>query len=136
MIPNLFLFCVWLFYAHLEGIREGHYYHSSVQTGDANKFNIHDIFYVQRACVLGIIGVIPFDWSLMIGCILSFSAIHDGAYYLQRHALDKNVYPEGWKSQSITSTAFFELNYKQRIFLLIVGISIFLWKNITQLAGL
>ncbi len=129
-------YILWCVYAYFEGRREGYYYHDASITGSSSKYNIHWIYFLQRGIVLALIEYnlardIPV--SLIGVChvlvlfapfILSFSFIHDGAYYCQRNDLDATLYPKRWEDSSTDSTAFLEFSYKERLKDFILGFAI------------
>lgn len=114
----------------MEGRREAYYYHSAVKTGDSTKFNLHSIFQIQRAIVLFIFILscinVFISIAIAIAMISCFSFFHNGKYYSTRNELDNSVYPLKWKDDSTSSTAMFEIEYKERLFMLVIGVLIFI----------
>jgi len=92
---------LWIIYATFEGFREGNYWHIKSFYAD---FKEHTVWSIQRAMVLGIVGI--YDYQMVPSCILVFPFFHDGMYYLRRNILNRTLYPKGWLAQSKTSTAF------------------------------
>lgn len=121
---------LWVAYALLEGNREGYFYGYSISY--APKKNLHGLFTLQRSIVLIFIGTCLFlshyyllrDLSILFGLSLIFPFFHDGIYYITRHKINPLIYPEGWLSESTTSTAKIELDLKSRIIFLVVGLGI------------
>lgn len=116
-------FCIvfWVFYAKLEGIREGFYYDAAMRA-DRQYQNIHWIFFVQRALILLVICMCTLSVLLPIGLGLMFPFIHDGYYYITRNHLDPRIYPKKFISSSTTSTAFLEIDFTSRVIFFIGGI--------------
>jgi hypothetical protein len=110
---SLLIFGLWVLYATMEGMREAYYYSMKlkavISTQKSSAFTKeHTMFTIQRAIALGIAaaGLISLGIAgalLVIGACC-FPFFHDGAYYVTRHKLD-GIYPDGWFSQSTTSTA-------------------------------
>lgn len=51
MITYITTLILFVLLSSLEGLEQAFYYHSSVITGDSNKYNLHPIFFVQRGIV-------------------------------------------------------------------------------------
>ena len=103
----------WILYSVFEGIREGYYFNANPTP---TKFNIHILFNIQRIAVLTLIFIIA--GNIWIACCFMFPFIHDGAYYMTRNKLNKDVYLKGfWDNPSSTSTAILDFELWKRIFL-------------------
>jgi hypothetical protein len=61
----------------------------------------------------------------LIGAMLVFPFLHDGAYYAMRNSLDRRLYPARFKAHSITTYARFSFEYPTRTALFVLGISVF-----------
>lgn len=129
MIVKLALLLSWVVVAWLEGKRDGNFFHNRNSATNPDGENIHWVFAMERAIVLGLttwvhalsnstLNTGVFVFSL----ILMFSWIHNGKYYLTRKRLDKNVYPKGWFDSSTTSESFLEFSAVARTFMAIVGV--------------
>ena len=59
---------------------------------------------------------------LFITCVLSFSFIHDGAYFITKHNIDNS--DVSWDSYSKTTTAKYEINFKTRLISFILSLVI------------
>jgi hypothetical protein len=138
----LVLFLGWLLYCNFEGIREAYYWYVFGEANDSVRNNvkskagnIHKLFTYQRSVVASMLCLafyfLVYDDSLLyltntfifgVVLILTFSFIHNGAYYSTRNNLDKNVYPKRFKDTSTTSTANNEFNYDERKGMFILGI--------------
>lgn len=124
---NLFLiYIINVLYSCLEGIREAYYYHSASKTGDSSEFNIHWVYFIQRAifvfCSVYFVDFnILFKLCLFASIAISFPFFHDGSYYTVRNYLDSNTYPSRWEDSSVTSTARLELKFKERLIGFILG---------------
>lgn len=101
---------LWIVYICIEGYREAWYFYNQVNNKNGIKKELHPIFTLQRATVfillLLIIKSILWYKILMItiGLTMLSPFFHDGGYYYFRNKIDK-AYPNGWLSQSTTSTA-------------------------------
>jgi len=121
-------------YSLLEGIREAYYYHSAVRSGDVEKFNLHNLFWVQRLIVsISMLCIYSFFLknilvivSVLLSQMLIFSFFHNGAYYCTRNNLDSTKYPRRFKDNSRTSNAILEFSYIERLFYFIIGFIIHL----------
>lgn len=96
----LLAFIIWILYSIFEGIREAYYWNLF----PTYKFNIHTLFFIQRAMV--VIIITAFNIPMFIACALVFSFLHNGSYYTTRHVLNKSNYPKTWFDQSTTSTSW------------------------------
>ncbi len=118
-----------ILYSKFEGEREAYYYLSASKTGDSNKYNIHSVFYTQRALfIVACAFITGLHWYTLfnvLGIIFCFPFIHDGFYYHYRHKLTQTLYPEGFASDSTTSTARQEFNYETRAVLFAIGVFLF-----------
>jgi len=118
-IPSILITAYWIF----EGIREGYYWSALYRTGLTQR-NIHDIFLYQRTLMFILVTLYV---SIPDAVYMAFAAplIHNGTYYQTRKILDK-IYPEGFWSQSNTSTAksSWLLTPLVRIILFSIGFSI------------
>ncbi len=67
-------------------------------------------------------------WSLILPITLAFvfPFIHDGFYYMKRNDLDARIYPQRFKADSSTSTAYFELTYMERVGFFLTGVLLFI----------
>lgn len=109
-------------YSCFEGIREGYYYESAIKTGDADKYNLHGLFWLQRFLVCG--SCIFINPLLPIMLVMLFSFFHNGAYYITREKLSTGTYSLGFISNSTTSTANMELNFTERTVCFILSLII------------
>lgn len=86
----------------------------------AFKFNEHTLLVFVRGCFL-LISIIPVNWVLVLCTWLMFPAIHNGAYYMARNAIDGS-YPKKWKAEpSDSSTATINFSFKLRTALAFIG---------------
>lgn len=127
---HIVIFSIWIWYSVMEGRREAYYYYSAVKTGDSTRFNLHAIFHLQRALVLFVCIIscanVFISVAFAVAMISCFSYLHNGKYYATRNKLDNSIYPLKWKDDSSSSTAVFEIQYKERLFMFIIGLFIFL----------
>lgn len=129
MIIKIVLLLSWVVVVFLEGKRDGFFFHNRNFATKPDGENIHWVFTIERAVVLGLIGSVhafsnsALDTSVFVfSLILIFSWIHNGKYYKTRNKLDKNVYPKGWFDSSTTSESFLEFNVVSRTFMAIAGL--------------
>src|ERR1035437_252187 len=94
---------IWIFYACIDGFKDGYFWFFKSTSSMANKFEIHPIFAAQRGIVLLVMCssllflVSPLNSCLnMLSNALIFSFFHNGVYYVTRNKLDAKVYPLGW----------------------------------------
>jgi len=124
---------LWIAYSMLEGIRESFYYHYKVNNELIDKKeDLHTLFTLQRFIVILFIFYIT-NLYIAFSCACLFPFWHDGSYYFSRNALNPNIYKKTWKDSSTTSTAKIELNYKTRIILLILGITVIILQILDNL---
>jgi len=120
--PEYYTLILTAFWAFLLGEFEARYYHYKPES---DKYNEHFSLALSRGCffllVLGLTNVYTF-----IGSMLIFPFFHDGAYYTQRHNMNKNIYPKTWFDQSTTSRALMTKVFTPlvRVISLIVGVLI------------
>lgn len=130
MVAYILIFVSGLLYAFFEGKREAYYYHSASISGDSGRYNIHWLYLVQRiifhiSIFICINENIFIKICLLVSYGLCFSFIHNGSYFLQRNKLDNKIYPKKWMDDSISSTASYEVSFKERTFTFIAGIILF-----------
>lgn len=125
----MLLLGLWLLTAATEGVRDSFLYHYRMHSTKPDKRNIHWLFVIERAIIFGLImwtygdGHSVLDEGVFgLSLAMMFSLIHNGVYYQVRHHLDKNVYPKGFWSSSVTSQATLEFNLMTRIFLFATGV--------------
>jgi hypothetical protein len=116
---------VWLAFCFASGIIEAYFFH----VADYSKLNhantvygdVHGYLNILRIIVA--VGVLPV--SMYIPSVCVFPYIHDGAYYSFRNVMDRNVYPERWKTErSMDTTAMISLKFKSRVTLFGAGLAI------------
>lgn len=107
------------FYALFEGVREAFYYNESVK--NEKQENIHWIFFIQRG-LFAVILLCASNYFILCFFLLTFSFLHDGAYYFTRNKLNPAIYKNGFFDDSKTSTAVLELSLLQRSLLALGGI--------------
>lgn len=129
MIIKLVLFCVWIGFSILEGLRDGNFYHANLTSINSVKHNLHWIFVCTRTIVFGLIGWICLEHFSIFSSIifivslaLIFSFVHNGIYYVTRNRLNKNMYPKGFLANSNSSTAKIELNSITRTVMAVIGL--------------
>lgn len=129
MVGEMLLLAIWLLAALVEGGRDAFLYHYRTNSVSQDKRNIHWLFVIERAIIFCLImwaygdGHSILDEGVFgLSLAMMFSLIHNGVYYQVRHHLDKNVYPKGFWSSSVTSQATLEFNLVTRIFLFATGI--------------
>lgn len=129
MIINISLLIAWVVACLVEGCRDGHFFHSRMNSTKPDNHNIHWLFTVERFIVWCLITYIYFIHHSLFGTgvfsaslIMVFSFFHNSMYYYIRHKLDNNVYSKGWMDSSTTSESFFEFNLIARIFMVIAGL--------------
>lgn len=115
---------IWILFCGAEGVRDG----GSLSHGNSKyPFNIHKFYMPVRiivACSLAYwAGGLWWCGLHIIVYILTFSFPHNGMYYETRERIDVPEY--NFDSNSTTSTAKFELNFKERTTAFIIGILIF-----------
>lgn len=115
---------LWL-YSGLEGDREAYYYHYANKT-DEKKKNLHPLFFVHRLVFAMAPIFLGFPPLMLFGLAFTFPFIHDGFYYIRREKLRPGTYPQGFTSNSTTSTAKIEIPYEWRLVLFIIGIALWL----------
>lgn len=142
-------FAMWIWYACMEGIREGRYYYLrnapeliNVRNGIRwiRTHNEHGLFTFQRGMVYLFLEIIKFSifffsfstyksWEIyfMIPIMLLlpisiFPFFHDGCYYSEYNRLSKVDYEKKWFAESTTSTAVIELTKNERITLFVFSI--------------
>ena len=117
---------LWIVYSYLEGQREAIYYDMASKMVVIPE--LHPLYVAQRGSVFIIISLLCavntglISLFLMGFMILSFSPIHDSAYYITRNSLNRSVYPNTWKDDSTTSTAVFEIDFLGRKILAVLSI--------------
>lgn len=119
-VTSIVILLLWIVYSILEGMREGNYYDATMRSERSYK-NIHWIYFLQRGIFLFVIGVTMETAIFPLSLAFIFPYIHDGSYYAQRNDIDVRFYPKRFKSDSSTSTAFFELTYMERVALALTG---------------
>jgi len=123
-------FTIWVIFSLLSGFLEAFFW-SGVSRGQIKKtgfehhiltgfrmlFSVPLIYWVYTSVGVG--------YSLFLGLsfVLVFSFLHDGMYYYKRNKLD-GVYPDGWYDTSLTSTAFYTMDFAARNAIALVGDSI------------
>lgn len=130
LIKILIIQVLAIFYSKFEGEREAYYYFSASKIGDSSKYNIHWLFYIQRGLFVVACSFIMIpSWHMIMNIasiVFSFSFFHDGFYYIERHKLTSTLYLDGFKSNSITSTARQEYTFRARTILFLIGSILFL----------
>jgi hypothetical protein len=125
MIELLIIYGIWIAFACLSGYGEA-YYFSAVSHKVINRLKYdHKLFTVLRGIVA--VALLYFTLGITWGTVIiglslvcAFSFWHDGVYYSTRDNLD-NCYPLRWRAHSLTSDAFFDLNYNIRSVLFFFG---------------
>lgn len=125
MITYITTLILFVLLSSLEGLEQAFYYHSSVITGDSDKYNLHPIFFVQRG-IVAIFIALSTSWLMIPILMLVFSYFHNSSYYCKRNDLDSSLYPKRWKDESTTSMAILNFSYKNRLIQFIIGIVVFL----------
>jgi hypothetical protein len=122
---SIFSFFMWAFFAIGSGVVEAFFFHVAdyKRLSHANTVygDVHGYLNIVRIFVF--LGMVPFAMS--IPCIMVFPFIHDGAYYSFRNVMDRNIYPDRWRTNmSSDTTAMISLNIKTRSFLFAFGLAI------------
>lgn len=117
ILLKIALILAFVLFSAIAGAKEAILYHHRSSSISGDKTDWHPLFVIERGVVLGLIYLCCRDWILCSGLIFIFSIIHNGVYYESRHALNPSIYPYGWRSNSTTSTAFFEFDFPVRLIL-------------------
>jgi len=118
-------------YSVFSGIKDGVLW--GRKGADSFKIDEHKIFYGERASISILIVLIALGWWLkflipldLILCeicyLISFPFFHNSSYYESRNKID-NAY-RGYWSDSTTSTAEWNFNFKTRVILFIFSLLI------------
>lgn len=120
-------FIIW---AGIEGTREALYFHFKTKTSTVDRHE-HWLFAWQRGIV--ILTMCFLQWYSAKGCLLTsccffvglslmFSLMHNSCYFSVRNALDPQIYPLGWRSESTTSSALINFTFADRIISFFMGV--------------
>lgn len=121
---------LWVFYCYFEGTREAYYYHLAALSLDNinQKFNLHFLYSIQRLLVLILVffacGAGYFALIQSSALAFMFPYLHDGFYYRKRNDLIPTLYIKRFRANSTTSTAKFEIKYKERLLMFTFGVSL------------
>lgn len=120
------LFSTFIVWASSLGYIEAILY--SKKGAEAFKINEHIVYTISRISVMIMVLLShlysgQFNiWYACLSCLLSFSFWHNGTYYETRKLIDVSYYR--FTSNSKTSSAWIELNYKTRLSLKLIGLII------------
>jgi hypothetical protein len=97
-------FLLWILYSLLSGVKDGVLYHLKDFNRELN-FNEHIIYTLERTVVCILIVLLCNSVIIIPSLLLSFSFVHNGAYYTTRNKLNSMIYPKRWFAQSTSSKA-------------------------------
>lgn len=122
----------WVTYCMCEGKRDGYFYFLS-PNGFEKYGDLHKLYTVQRTCV--VVGLLIADYCMgnwqmtLLGFFilaLSFSYLHNGAYFAKRNDLNPMQYLKRWRDDSSTSRALINFRYINRLIQAIISLILFL----------
>lgn len=136
LLANIF----WIIYSMIEGLREGFYSHSKVNSRVNCKFDIFNVILIQRAIFIILMSLFLvfsiktiFKSLIIVFCmILMFGYFYYGSYYYTRHKLNDIVFKKGWKDHLYNENSDYNktfivdkinrfMTYKRRTYLMIIG---------------
>ena len=90
---------------------------------DSYKWNEHLVFVAQRI-FFGVALLITANvWAFVVG-VLAYPFFHNGFYYWQRNYIDGS-YPQGFKADSLTSSAVINFSFRSRTTMFVISLLLF-----------
>lgn len=121
LILRICLILAFVVWALMEAYKDAHLFHNQSIVSPAQT-PPHALFTAHRLIFGALVYYICQDWLFCLSLILCFSFIHNSFYFHLRHKLNPEIYPLGWKDDSITSSALFDLSFFARVVLAQIGL--------------
>ena len=146
-IQLILVFVIWCLVAVGLGWIEGNWFHNKYYPKNPNKpylrydnkYDKHIYLTIIRACICAMAFVfiiplfLPVTWisillfgAYTISYMLVFPFFHDGQLYKTWNKLNPTVFIGGWKAYDDTPTSKFNFTYKQRLYMLIISLTLLL----------